>query len=55
MYLTIIRLGLKSKLTYRLSSFLDMLGRLVEFLGWILIWAVLLKDAGPFDASMEEM
>jgi ABC-2 type transport system permease protein len=55
MYLTIVRLGLKSKLTYRLSSFLDMLGRLVEFLGWILIWAALLKDAGPFDTSMEEM
>lgn len=55
MYLTIVRLGLKSKLTYRLSSFLDMLGRLIEFLGWILIWAALLKDAGRFGTSMEEM
>jgi ABC-2 type transport system permease protein len=55
LYFTIVYLGLKSKLTYRLSSFLDMLGRLIEFLGWILIWAALLKDGGRFGTSMEEM
>jgi ABC-2 type transport system permease protein len=55
MYLSIVHFGLKSKLTYRLSSFLDMLGRLIEFLGRILIWAALLKDADRFGTSMEEM
>jgi ABC-2 type transport system permease protein len=55
MYLSIVYLGLKSKFTYRLSSFLDMLGRLIEFLGWLFIWATLLKDGGRFGTSMEEM
>lgn len=55
MYGTIIRLGLKSKLTYRLSSFMDMMGRLIEFLRWILIWSALLKNGVRFGTSMDEM
>jgi ABC-2 type transport system permease protein len=54
-YTTIVWLGLKSKLTYRLSSFLDMAGRLIEFLGWILIWAALLGSGVRFGTSLEEM
>jgi ABC-2 type transport system permease protein len=55
LYQTIIWLGLKSKLTYRLSSFLDMTGRLIEFLGWILIWTALLGAGARFGTTMEEM
>lgn len=55
MYLTIVRLGLKSRLTYRVSSFLEMVGRLIEFLVQILIWVALLGDGVRFDTSLEQM
>jgi ABC-2 type transport system permease protein len=55
MYGTIVWLGLKSKLTYRLSSFLEMVGRLLEFLAQIMIWAALLGGGVRFDTSLKQM
>ena len=54
-YFTVVRLGVKSKLVYRLGAFLNTLGVLVEFLMRILVWVALLASGIQFDTTLAQM
>lgn len=47
--------GLKSKLTYRLSSLFELLGKCLEVFAQILIWVSLLGSGTRFDTSLPQM
>ena len=44
--------GLKSKLTYRLSSVFELLGKFLEIFAQILIWVALLGSGARFDTTL---
>lgn len=47
--------GLKSKLTYRLSSVFEVFGKFLEILAQILIWVALLGSGSRFDTTLTQM
>ena len=47
--------GLKSKLTYRLSSVFELLGKFLEIFAQILIWVALLGSGARFDTTLSQM
>lgn len=47
--------GLKSKLTYRLSSVFELLGKFLEIFAQILIWVALLDSGARFDTTLSQM
>ncbi len=47
--------GLKSKLTYRLSSVFELLGKFLEVFAQILIWVALLGSGARFDTTLSQM
>lgn len=47
--------GLKSKLTYRLSSIFELVGKFIEFFAQILIWVALLGNGSRFDTNLTQM
>jgi len=55
MYLLIIWYGLKSKLTYRLSSVFELAGKFLEISAQVFIWITLLGGGVRFDTTLPQM
>lgn len=55
LYMMLIWFGLKSKLIYRLSSLFGLIGKFLEVLAQVLIWAALLGSGSRFDTTLAQM
>lgn len=55
LHLLILWFGLKSKLTYRLSSVFELLGKFLEIFAQVLIWVALLGNGTRFDTTLSQM